>query len=408
MRMPLEGVRVIERAAGIAGPTAALMLADLGAEVIKIEEPAGSTRSNEAVRGGTAFRKDMSKENLIRFITLNRNKKSITVDLQQRAGQEVVHRLAQKSDVFVTSFAKPVASKLSVDYETLSGNNPQIIYARVSGFGPKGPDSDKRVWDSIAQARSGLMMCLGERGAPPSLMVGSISDVLTGTVCALGTITALFSRERTGVGLEIDSSMLHSALWVQMAAITKTLSLGRLMPRFGRTQVNNPLSNFYKCGDGNWLMVWEALSDRYWGEFCKALSLEAIQEDPRFCHSQARKEHREQLIAILDEAFGSRTRSDWLKRFAEHKANFAYSPVQDALDLPSDPQVIENGYFTECDFPFLGPTKVVNFPVKFSEAQSTEGSGRVAELGEDNQEILSGVAGYSEDEIADLRDHKVI
>lgn len=406
MQMPLEGIRVLDCAGGIAGPTAGMILGQLGAEVIKIEEPIGGGRSEAAVRGETV-RKTMRKEQLINFVTINRNKKSITVDLQQKAGQEIVHRLVAKSDVFHTASSKRVSARLNLDYETLSRINPRLIYSRISGLGPKGPDCEKRAWDSIAQARSGFMWALGERGTPPSLMVGAISDVREGTICAFGIVTALLARERLGIGQEIDSSMLHSAMWLQMVGIAGMLWRGQLIPRFTREHANVPLTNYYKCSDGKWIMVWESNSDVYWHEFCQVVGIEHLEKDPRFQNHEARKGHREELIKVLDALFATKSCPEWLRIFDERRVSFAHSPVHTALDLPTDTQVVENEYLTDFNDPILGLLKLVSFPVKFGKTPANEGT-MYPELGEHTRAVLLQLGGYTEEEVEELSKQRII
>lgn len=405
MEMPLEGIRVIERAGGIAGPTAGLMLGNLGAEVIRVEEPLGGNRSGKGTTG-ERLRRAMPKEALVQFLAQNRNKKSLTVDLLQEAGKEILRRVIEKSDVFITSLRDREAARLGIDYAQLSEHNPRLVYARISGLGPKGPDSERRVWDSICQARSGLMTCLGEADGPPSLMVGSVSDVTEGTMCAFGVVTALLARDRLGVGQEVDTSMLHSAIWVQMSGLAGSLFRGKVMPRFSRTRASTPLRCYYKCGDGEWLMIWEsgalAEPERYWHELCRVLGLDHLEKDPRFEDSQARRQHREEMIGALDAVFASRSRAEWLDILDREHADFGFSPLQNALDLPDDPQVRENEYLVDVDDRLLGPVKLAAFPIKLSRTPAIEGDS-CPELGEHTEQVLTEVVGYTREEVASFR-----
>ncbi|MFC1532012.1 CaiB/BaiF CoA transferase family protein [Thermodesulfobacteriota bacterium] len=397
----LDGIRVLEWGTVIQGPVAGTILGDLGAEVIKIEKPGGHrSRSTGTV---IAHQRDMSREQLLSSVAVNRSKKSITIDLKQKKGQEIVHRLAAKADVFVTNFSKQLATRLDLDYGCLSRLNRGLIYATASGLGPK--LTEKPYFDAAAQARSGLMMCLGDRDDDPSMMVGSNIDVLSGTLCAMGIVVAILARERLGIGQEIDTSLFNSAIWLQMAAIPGSLGRGRAIPKHSRTRAE-PLLTHYQCKDGKWLLIFEG-SEEYWHEFCAVMGLEHLENDPRFHNRQARRGHREECISILSDAFATKDRIEWLRIFREQKVGFLYEAVQDALDLPADPVVAENEYLVDREHPVLGAIKLVPFPVKFSET-AAEVWNTGPELGEHTEQVLSEVGDYRQDEIEGFKEGGVV
>ena len=285
----LSGITAIEWATFGNGPILGVILGDLGAEVIKLEDRIAGDPS----RGIAAFygTKTMTPQgiNLV-FEFSNRNKKSIRVDLNKPKGKEIIYRLTKKSDVFYTNYRKSIAVRQGVDYKTLSKYNPKLIYGMASGLGPEGPDSEKRTFDPVGLARSGLMSATGEKGSPPGQIVGAIVDTLGATMTACGIISALFARERTGVGQEVNASLLGSAMWAQFSNISLTLLRGQTMGRYNRKEVRNPLANIYQCKDDQWIGLSEPQSDRYWSQFCKVMGIEHPEKDPRFTDEWKRRD----------------------------------------------------------------------------------------------------------------------
>jgi len=404
MALPLEGIRCLEWGIWHHGVAAGAMLGDLGAEVIKIEEPG---RGDPGRGMDTLFGVPLSLpggRNAF-FEASHRNKKSITIDLKKPAGREVVYRLVRNVDVFYTNFRKSLARRLGLDYETLSRYNPRLIYAHASTYGPKGPDSEKRGFDWAGQARSGLMTVTGEPDMPPLPVGGGPIDQMGSITLAYGILVALLARERLGIGQEVHTSMLGSGMWLQYINVTSYLLRGREMSRHSRRRAPNPLGNYYRCADGKWLALLEVQSDRFWGDFCKALGIEELKDDPRFKDVKARRQNREELIAILDRIFATRTREEWLKIFEGY--DFAYCPVNTISDLASDPQVLENEYIVDFEYPDLGKVKVMGLPVSLSRTPGRVRS-PAPHLGQHTEEVLLEVGGYTWEEIARLREEGVI
>jgi crotonobetainyl-CoA:carnitine CoA-transferase CaiB-like acyl-CoA transferase len=402
----LEGIQVLELGQMIP-PAAGYMLGDMGANVIKIEDPVhgdiyrGMTQmygSTMSWAGGTH----------VGFETANRNKKSITLDLKQEKGKEIFYKLIDKSDVFLTNFSEQICRKLGADYETLHRRNPSLVWARASNYGPEGPSAEKRGYDPTAQAMSGLMWAIGERDCPEPMQTGStICDTMAATMLAYGILAALVARERHGIGQRVDVSLLGSMLHLQAQALMVTSLRGRPWARHSRKRVRNPFTNHYKCADAKWIMLSEAQADRYWHEICSVLSLQDLEEDPRFATAMGgRREHSAELIEILDKVFLTKTRDEWIKLFDERNVGFAYAPVYNYHEVLEEPQVLSNDYVVEFTHPVGGKVKVIGFPVKFSETPCSIQSS-APEHGQHTEEILLDL-NYTWEDIAQLRNEGVI
>lgn len=383
---------------------ATAMLADLGAEVIKIEErdKGDPGRGIFAIGGGPV---DLSGHNFY-FEANNRHKKSLALDLKRPEARGIVHKLAAKSDVFVQNFRKGVAGRLGLDYATLGALNPRLIYASASGYGPEGPDSAEPSFDYLGQARSGFMNVVGATGTPPTSVSGGVADQMGAIMLAYGVMTALVARERFGVGQEVDASHLGSMIALQGLNVSATTINGFEMPRNAREAAFNPLWNHYQCADAKWLCLGMLQPDRYWKDFCAAMGLNQLEHDPRFADIRARGKHSPELVAILDRVFATRDREHWLGVLRDG-GDFIYTVVNTITDLPSDPQVLANEYVVDYDHPHLGKTRVVGMPVKLSKTPG-EPRGYSPELGEHTEAVLTELLGYSWDEIAKLRESGAI
>ena len=402
--MALEGIRVIDWTIMQMGPFCSSLLGDLGADVIKVEHrvTGDPARGLKRVRGGSTLLADGRNAY---FETNNRNKKGLTVDLTKKEGKEILHRLVEKSDVFVQNFRLGVAERLGLDYNSLSQYNPQLVYASTSGYGLKGPDSQKPAWNMMGLARSGIMTAVSTSDEDPVEIFGGIADQLGAMSLAYGILAALVARERNGFGQEVDASLLGSMIALQGLPIGMHLltNLGLDVPP--RKQTPNPLSNHYRCLDGRWIELTILQSDRHWPDFCRALGIERLQEDPRFENMDTRAEHSPELIAILDEVFGTRTYEQWAHAL-QGNGDIAFTRIQDRSELASDPQVIANEYITSYDHPALGKIKMVGQTVKLSK---TPGTIRLPapEMGQHTEEILLEL-GYSWADIENLKDKDVI
>jgi crotonobetainyl-CoA:carnitine CoA-transferase CaiB-like acyl-CoA transferase len=404
MKGPLTGIRIIDWTIWQQGPVATQMLADLGAEVIKIEErdKGDPGRGIVAVAGASTGK---SGRNFY-FEANNKHKQSIALDLKRPEAREIVYRLAAKSDVFVQNFRKGVAARLGLGYPAMRAHNDRLIYASASGYGPEGPDSGEPSFDYLGQARSGIMNATGVDGDAPNYIYGGIADQMGAVMLAYGILAALLARERYGVGQEVDASHLGSMMTLQGLNVASRTIHGKEFNRNPRANAFNPLWNHYRCADGKWLCLGMLQPDRYWKDFCTTLGRADLITDPRFAEMRTRGHNAAEVIKIFDEIFATRTRDEWM-RALKAGGDFIYTVVNSVSDLPDDPQVKANGYVVDYEHPELGTTRLLGIPVKLSETPG-DPRGHAPELGEHTEAIMTGMLGYTWDDIARLRDANVI
>jgi CoA:oxalate CoA-transferase len=404
MSGPLDGIRIVDWTIWQQGPVATQMLADLGAEVIKIEERERGDpgRGIVAVAGSSTVKGGRNYY----FEANNKHKKSIALNLKQPEAREIVHRLAARSDVFVQNFRKGVAQRLGLGYAELAALNPRIIYASASGYGPEGPDSGEPSFDYLGQARSGIMNAIGTGSTAPTYVYGGIADQMGAIMLAYGVLAALFARERTGIGQEVDASHLGSMMALQGLNVVARTIMGKEFPRNTRANAYNPLWNHYRCADDKWISLAMLQPDRYWKNFCEVVGKPELIEDPRFAEAKVRGKNSAAVVAIFDEVFAARPRDEWM-RVLKGRGDFIYTIVNSVSDLPDDPQVRANGYVVEYDHPALGNLTLLGMPVKLS-ATPGEPHSHAPELGEHTELLLTEMLGYSWDDIARLREANVI
>ena len=403
MGMALDGVKVVDMTIGQQGPVASMMLADMGADVIKLEDPllGDPGRYLHSILGVKVPLNFYFENN-------NRNKRSITVNLKTEKGKEIVYKLAQRSDVFLTNYLRGTVETLGMEYQTISRYNPGIIYAIGSGFGPMGPDHDKTCLDVAAQARGGIWSITGEPDQPPVLVGGGMADQVGAGLLAYGIVLALFARERTGEGQEVDVSLLAGQAWLGALGLQQYLFYGEVeaLSRVSRASATNPLWNVYRTKDHKWLCLGMLVSDVYWSAFCEVMGIKELEKDPQFESHEARAEHAEELVSILDERFATATRQEWVKRFSEQdrllERKLIWEPFRDYAEVASDPQMYANDYIVEFEHPVRGQEKWVGIPVKLSK---TPGSIRMPgpELGQHTEEVLLEL-GYDWGQIVELRE----
>jgi len=401
----LDGIRVIDCGVMQLGPTAATLLGDLGADVIKVEPPI----TGEMGRGIEALTSAASRINAkgSHFEIWNRNKRSMTLDLNKEEGKKIFYHLTTKSDVVLNNWRKGVAERLKVDYETLCQYNPKIIFAHSSSWGPKGPENEDQAMDFAAIARSGMAYQVGNPNDPPVIFISGFADTTAGFILSQGILAALVRRERTGVGQKVETSLLGSMVAGLMRLPVNSVAQGGLeMPRRDRTKMGNPLWNYYQCRDRGWIALGMLAADKYWTAFCKALGIEEYEHDARFCELSVRSipQNSEALIKILDKVFATKSKDEWIEIMREHK--LICTRVQTLSDLFTDPQVIENKYIMDYEHPVYGHIKTVGFPWEFSDTPATLRL-PAPELGQHTEEVLLEL-GYTWDDISRLRDQEVI
>ena len=402
MNGPLEGIRVIECSQWIQGPMAGVMLADLGAEVIKVEDPKVGDGTRGWLQTGFGAQTHRVERNYI-FEGCNRGKKSITLNLRQPKGQEILHQLVKEAQVFLHNWrGESVAKKLGADYETLSLINPQVIYSHASGWGPEGPLSESQAYDLAAEARSGMLHLCREPNAAPVVYPGGIGDIIGAVTAVAGILAALVSRDRLGKGQKVDTSLLGSLLQVLTLEVCSSGIAGEEYPLRSRSTMGNPLYSHYPCGDGKWLTFCMTQPDKYWHSFCQAIGAAELEKDARFENLTIRAQNAVELIRILDAQFATKTRDEWIKHFQESKAAIIYGPLQTMPEVLEDTQVLANDYIVDFQHPVYGPIKMPGTPHRFSETPA--GSRETApELGQQTEEILLEL-GYSWEDIIALKD----
>jgi crotonobetainyl-CoA:carnitine CoA-transferase CaiB-like acyl-CoA transferase len=383
------------------------MLGDLGAEIIKVEdrEKGDPSRGTSAVFGASMSM--ASGENIL-FETANRNKLSMTLDLKKEKGRSLLYELVAKADIFCTNYTQATLQRLKIDYETLKDKNPRLIYGVATGYGLEGPESAKRAFDSVAQARSGIMYALGgEPDTPPAQIGGPVFDQMTGTLLVYGILAALVARERQGIGQQVEVSLLGSGIHLQAYNLNTALLRGRQIPRPSRRSLKNPMANHFECADGEWLLLSEPQTDKYWHNFCVCLGIEHLEKDEKYVDAAKRREHFRELLDIVEAVFKTRPRAEWMRILDEKGGGLAYSPVLRPTDLANDQQALLNGYITEIDHPSLGKIKMVGNPVRFG-GTPVKVDGYAPEFGQHTEEVLLDVLGYTWEQIQALRDEEVI
>ncbi len=399
---PLDGIRVLDWTIWQQGPVASLMLGDMGADVIKIEELASGDPGRHLFGiGGKSLGQDFY------FEANNRNKRSIALNLKTDEGRKIVHQLVGESDVFVQNFRKGVAGRLGLDYATFKEINPKLIYASATGYGPNGPDSAEPSFDHLGIARSGIMRAAGEPDMPPLAIAGGIADQMGAVMLAYGVMAALLARERTGIGQEVNASHLGSMAWLQGLSVSCLLMAGFAFPRSFRAEAGNPLWNHYRCADDQWLALAMLQPDRYWADLTRAIGRPELADDERFADGQSRGANAAACVALLDEAFAAKPRDQWMKILKKEKGDFIFTVVNGVDDLKDDPQMLANDYIEDFDHPRYGQTKMIGIPVGLSE---TPGSIRSSapQHGQHTEEILVDILGYSWEKIGELRDQGVL
>jgi len=390
---PLDGIRVTDLSIGQMGPAATALLADMGAEVVKIESRHGDPGRGVELQpnGVSAF-----------FLTHNRGKKSLTLNLRHAEGREVALRLAARSDVFVQSWTPGVIERLGLDYESVRKQNPAVIYASATGFGPRGPRARLPAMDMVAQGIGGLMMAnAGPEGGDPMAVGPTVADQTGAFLLACGILLALFHRQRTGQGQKVDVSLLGGMVALQGWHIAHYLLTGKMPLMSSERTQRSPLFTYYRARDG-WFTI-AIIDPRQWPALCRIVGAPELETDARFAETQARNERAAELIALLDERFAREPREHWLRLLEAE--GIPCGTVQGYQELARDEQVLANDYIVEAEDPRLGRIRMPGVPIQLSESPGRLGP--APELGQHTEEVLQEL-GYSWDEIARLREARTI
>lgn len=389
MGFPLDGVRILELGQIIAGTYGGLMLSDLGAEVIKIETPQGDLGRIPSVapyNGLSAL-----------FLTLNRNKQSIVIDLKTEQGLEVFYELVKTADVVIDNFRPGVLERLRIDYETLKGIKPDIIQCSVTGFGAEGEYRDLPALDIIIQAYAGYMAITGEPGRPPVRTGIPIADLCGGIFSAQGILAALFDRERTGEGRYIELSMLDGMMSLLIYLGTMWLSKGELAEPPGSGHMYSVPWQAFRCADG--YVVIATRQEAFWTRLCDAVEAPELAADPRFATNPDRVANRDELVPILENILSKRTVADWMARF--RKGDIPAAPVNNLDGAFAEPPIAEREMIVEYDHPEAGKVRLPGNPVKMTGMEGTI-SKPAPRQGEHTDQVLAGL-GLDAAAIAALR-----
>ena len=395
MAKALEGIKVLDLSRALAGPYCTMMLADMGAEVIKLEMPG---RGDDSRSWGPPFVEGESAY----FMSINRNKKSITLNMKSDKSTEIIHKLIKQSDVLVENFRPGAMERLGLGYERVKEMNPRIIYCSISGFGQDGPYRMLPGFDQVLQGMGGLMSITGELGGPPIKVGVAIADISGGMFASNGILVALYNREKTGKGQMVDVSLLDSQVaWLTYRAGAYFAS-GEIPQPMGS---GHPVIVPYQAFKAKDVFINIAVgNDQLWERFCKAVVLENVMNDPKFATNAKRVENREEIVKIISDLIVTRDGEEWLKILTD--AGIPCGPIYTVDKIFADPQVLHREMVKELDHPKAGKIKVTGIPIKLSD---TPGEVETAPpvLGQHTQEVLTEL-GYSDQDLEKLKQENVI
>ncbi len=404
----LEGIRVVELTIAVQGPAAGGFLSDMGADVIKVEPPMGD--ANRWYRGAN---NDLPYESVgTQFIGASHGKRSVCVDIHTEIGLELVDKLVDTADVFLSNFREPALERIGMGYERLSARNPGLVYAVANGFGPDGPARENRMSDQFAQARSGIS---GVTGTPndPQLIPGTIiADTGGAMALAMGVLTALVARQRDGLGQKVQTSSYGAMIWMQQWEINHTSATGHMPTRDGGFHpVVSAMTGIYEASDGVAFCL-GIRDDDTWREFCEFGGNAQLADDPRWNNREGRDPYREQqamdsakdVRPLVAEMIKSRTSEAWQAFFEIHPDGITAQRVQNYEEVLNDEQALVNGYIVEKDIPHLGQRRVAGIPIRMSRTPG-EPKNSFSDLGQHTSEVMKEL-GYDHVAIGEVELHK--
>ena len=384
-QLPLAGTRILDLTQALAGPFASLLLADMGAEVVKVERPPAGDPARQIpphVNGVSAY-----------FLSVNRNKRSILLDLSGEEGRDVFYDLARRADVVLDNYRPGVVQRLGIDYETLAEINPRVISCSISAFGPDGPHAGRPAYDLVVQAMSGLMSITGEAGRPPVRMGLPMGDLGGGLFAVIGIQAALLQRQATGRGQMVDVALLDSLIGMQTYLASTYFATGKEPEPVGSGHHNIVPYQAFRAADGYFVVA--TFTDAFWIRLCRAVGRDDLGRDPRFESNEGRKQHREEIVTILEDLFRQRPRGTWLALLEE--AGVPCGPVNSLGEALTDPQVAHREMTMTVEHAAAGSVRLAGAPLKFEGADIPRTPPPAA--GEDTRWVLRDVAGYDDERI---------
>ena len=390
---PLDDLVVVDASQALVGPFATQTFGDMGAEIIKIERPG----TGDLTRSFAPDYGDLSAY----FVSLNRNKQSITLDLASEDGRDVLHDLVAEADVFIQNFGPGVAERLDADYDTLSDLNDDLVYTDVSGYGAESPHADRKSFDIVLQGESGIMSVTGSEDQPARVGI-SISDISAAMTATYATLTALYHRERTGEGQYVDIALLDTSFQWLLYHVTNFFATGETPRRMGTRHPNLTPYQALETSD-DWIVI-GVISEAHWPAFCEALDREDWLSLDRFETFTDRVENREEFDALLDDIFAERTTAEWVERLRRH--DVPCTPLNSVADIAESEHVAAREMVAEMDHPDLGTFRAPGNPVNFSTLE-TDTSQAPPTLGQHTEAVLEAL-GYDDEAIADLSERNVI
>ena len=392
----LEGIKVIEMATYIAAPGAGGIMADWGADVVKVEPLSGCPMRNflnnigaEGLSGNPVFALD------------NRGKKGVAIDTSKPEGVEAVKKLVAEADVFLTNVRPGGLERAGLDYDSLKAVNPKLIYASVTGYGLEGPDRDKPGFDIAAfYARAGVGAIMTPKGMEPAPLRMAVGDHTTAMATVSGILAALLERHKSGKGRLVEASLLRTGIYTGGCDMAIQLMFGKLASSKSRHEAINPISNFFKTADNTWISIVPRQGKIDWPAMCRAIGRPEMAEDERFADTKGRRTHAADIVDILDEAFAAHPLSYWAQKLDAE--DMVWSPMQHPADVIKDPQAEAAGAFV--DVPYAGTDTTFRAPASPIRFDGTpeEHKGATPELGEHTRDVLKN-AGYSEESLEALK-----
>ncbi|MBI4240213.1 MAG: CoA transferase [Candidatus Rokubacteria bacterium] len=373
---PLQGLSVLDFSTNLSGPYCSMILGDLGADVIKVERPDGG----DEARGMPPFVNGQSAP----FMTFNRNKRSLTLNLKVPEAVDIALKLADRADALLENMKPGTLARLGLGHEVVSRRNPRIVYCSISGFGQTGPYRERGGFDLIAQGMSGLMSITGEEEGPPLRVPLPISDLCGGMFATIGILAGLAARERTGRGQRVDTSLLETPIALAVYEAAQYFATGEVPQRLGAGHRTSAPYQAFRTKDG-WITVGGA-AQHFWVRLCRLLGLDHLVADPRFGSNADRVKHRKELAALLQERFERETSAHWLDRLEAE--GIPAGPIYTYDQVFADPQVRDREMAVEVEHPVAGRTRVLGIPIKLSETRAVIRRPAPG-LGEQTSEILA-------------------